>query len=260
MPKRNIIWIVAILLAAMAAVLATRNTPRPGRPPETHELRTIIDTRERIRRHYYGKLDEQALRRGIVRGMVTELDEYSTYIPPEAVEAFRKRTESGLERGLGLRLEETDGEVRVIIPLAGSPAHRAGIRPGDRIIAVGDESLDGLALAEVEKLLKVPLKKQVRLTIIRDEARPKEIALTCREFRIETVVGLYRDEAGRWAHVIDPDEDIVYVRVREFVRGTDETLQATLRALGEVRGLVLDLRANPGGLPTPALNLSLIHI
>jgi len=256
MPKRNIIWIVAILLAAMVVVLATRNAPRPGLSPETRELRTILDTRERIRRHYYGPLDEQALRRGIVRGMVTELDKYSTYIPPDAVEAFRKRTESGVERGIGLRLEETDGEIRVVVPLAGSPAHRAGIRPGDLIIAVGDEPVDGLAPAEVEKLLKVPLNEQVRLTIVRDDERAGEITLTCREFPIETVVGLCRDESGHWMHVIDPDARVAYVRIREFVRGTDETLQAALRAPGEIRGLVLDLRANPGGLPTQALNVA----
>ncbi|MDY6914631.1 MAG: S41 family peptidase [Planctomycetota bacterium] len=248
MPKRNLIWIVAIIAAAVVVAWVTRS-PRPadysrsGRAPLAPPART----HRLIRENYYLPVDDKTLHRGAVRGMVRQLDEFSSYIPPERVDEFSHRVR-GLQRGLGLRLEIAAGAVTVVGPLPGSPAHRASLTYGDRIVAIDGEKPDGLTLREVRRLLDGEIDTPVVLTVIRSGAEQQEtIELLRDEFPLETVLGCYRDHIGRRVYAIDPQTGLIYVRIREFVQNTAEEFQRAFRQLSGIRGLILDLRDNPGG-------------
>jgi len=255
MPKRNLIWIVAIVAAGVVTVWVTRQyRPQVGHT-EPGEFMPVLDTYRLIRERYCGPIDGDDLRRGAVGGMVSKLDEFSTYIPPGHVKAFARRM-NGVGQGLGLRLESVQGVIRVIGPLVNSPAHRAGIISGDVIVAIDGQHVEGLALEQVEEMLRGQSGRKVEIIIERGKGRRRSISLTLGEFPLESVVGLYRDAGGRWVYLIEPQDALAYVRIKEFVPHTARRLRDILRRLGAVRGLILDLRDNPGGILTAAAEVA----
>jgi len=247
MPKRNLIWIVAIVAAAVVTVWITRRYPPDVGRREPGEFMPVSDIYRLIRERYYRPIDGEDLRRGAVGGMVSKLDEFSTYVAPGRMKALGRRMK-GVELGLGLRLESVGGVIRVVGPLVNSPAHRAGITGGDVIVAIDGEDVEGLALQEVEELLRGESGRKVELTVERGRGRRKSIPLTLGEFPLESVVGLYRGAGGQWVYLIEPQDALAYVRIKEFFPHTARRLREILRRLGAARGLILDLRDNPGGM------------
>lgn len=254
MPKRNLIWILAIVIAAMVTVYATR-TPPPISPSAQEDLRPVIQSYYLIKNSYHGQIDEEALCRGAVRGMIESLDKYSTYIPPGKVDWFMDRTVVGKDRGLGLRLESFEGAVTVLGALAGSPAFAADICTGDRVAMVDGCDIAGKSVPEIQRLLDGK-ESAVALTLLRTDGKTEVVHLKRGEFPVESIQGLYRDREGQWVFIVDPSENIAYVHIKEFVQGTAEQLQQTLRQLPEPRGLILDLRDNPGGLLASAVDVA----
>jgi carboxyl-terminal processing protease len=254
MSKRNLIWLAVIAAAAVAGVLLVR-TPQPrggggGMRPGPAE-----QTRRLIRESYYQPLPDGTLDRAAIRGMVESLDEFSSYVPPEQVRAFQRRM-GGKAFGLGLRVEIVDGQVRVIGPLADSPAHRAGIVAGDRILSIDGKKLKGLAMKQVRRLLVPADDTPVGLEMLRATGARKTVRLTAAPFCLETVTGLFRDDAGKWVHLIVPSEGIAYLRLREFTPETSQQFQRAFRQLARLEGVVLDLRNNPGGARPAAIAIA----
>ena len=250
MPKRNLIVILAMLTLAVTAFYVARSAPTsvPVDTPLPADLAPLADALEQVRQKYHQPVDDrlhQKLHQGAVAGMVGQLDPYSTYIPPDQVEAFHQRLH-GSGHGLGLRVEVSDGHVVVIGPLMGSPAHRAGLRGGDLIESVDDQPLAGLSIDQVYKRLDDPTHPQAALVIVRVGQR-HPFTIPRADLALETVQGLYRDAAGQWVHIIQSAPGVAYIRIREFVRSTPEDLYRVLTNLGTPRGLLLDLRDNPGG-------------
>jgi carboxyl-terminal processing protease len=266
-PKRNFIWILAIAATATIAVLVTSSwddlvrliwaSDLPQRQPGS-EFDAVANAYDMIREQFFREIEDEELRRAAVRGMVDRLDPFSTYVPyaPGKIEAFRQRV-MGRQRGLGLSVEVSDGKVSVSAVAANSPAFRERILPGDRIVSIDDEVLVRPVLKQVQKRLAGEVGTQVRLVILRTaDGLQREATLERREYPLETVRGLYRDEDGLWAHEIDSENGIAYVCVTEFVSQTGADARKALRTLDGVRGLVLDLRDNPGGLLEAAIELA----
>lgn len=252
MPKRNLIWILAVAGAAVVAVWVTRPTSELG-VPHDDDFQGVVRTYELLRDRHYQPPPEDALSRAAVRGMVQALDEFSSYIPPEDVTVFRRRV-TGEQSGLGLRLEVAEGQVRVVGPLPDSPAHLAGIASGDVLLAVDGVPVAGLSLKEVERMIAGPVGTEVLLVIDRPEAdRPLRFELTRRAFPVETVQGLRRAANGRWIWTLGEEDDLAYVRLAEFVEQTPAQLRQAVGQLDRARALILDLRDNPGGLPDAAV-------
>jgi len=258
MPKRNIFWIAFAVAAAVALIWVAR-APRPVVSPQRRQLDPVFQTYEKIRERYYRDVSREQLQRGAVRGMVEVLDEFSSYTPPGEQERFDRRV-MGRRQGLGLRLELADGQLRVIGSLFGSPAHRAGISPGDRILAINGQDVAHLPLREVPERLGGPSGTHVELRIQRRNGRVRDVTLTCAEFDLESVQGLCRNPNGRWSFWADPTERIAYVRVTEFVPDTHQRFRRVLRKVGSPAGLILDLRRNPGGLLDSAVELADLFI
>ena len=254
MPRRNLIWI-AIILAMAAVLLFVWRQPRQGTTVHHTEFVPVRNTYKLIRQTYYQPVDETKLQQAAVRGMVGELDKFSTYFLPEQAETITHRV-MGLDRGLGLRLGIDTKGARIIGVVPGSPAHIAELLPGDRILTVNAIPTAGKTGRELRDLLGGKLGAKVELQILSPTGWKKTVTLAHEEFPIETVRGLYRDRKGQWVWEVPSQEGIYYVRIVEFCPKTSRTLLDVLNRLGSLRGLVLDLRGNPGGLRETAVALA----
>ena len=254
MPKRNLIWILAIVAATAGTALVTwsggsRGTEQRGFDPVHETYRLIF-------RNYYRPIEGAQLQRVAVQAMAESLDEFSSYVDPCNVEAFSHRVH-GLGQGLGLRLTNEQGRWLALAPLLGSPAHLAGIGYGDQLLAVEGHQLDGLTAAEVRTLLDGPLGSQVTVQLLRCHAdEPQSLQLTRSEFALQSVEGIYRDARGRWVYQLDGAHAIAYIRVSEVVSDSAGQFLAAYRQLGDANSLILDLRDNPGGLLPVAVSLA----
>ena len=136
----------------------------------------------------------------------------------------------------------------VVGPLANSPAHKADIFAGDVIVAVDAAKVTGLPLKWVEKMLAGPVGQEVAIALLRQPGERIVVKVKRAEYPVQSVQGLYRDTVGNWVYMIDAEEGIACLRVREFVNGTAGRLRTVLAQLEGIRGLALDLRDNPGGM------------
>ena len=255
MPKRNLIWVVAIVAAAAVTLLLTRNTTHVSGPQRT-QIAPVSQTYRLIEDNYVQPVDRDELLRGAVEGMVARLDKFSTYIPPDKVAAFTHRI-SGRRRGLGLRVEVVGGQVRVIGPLAGSPAHQQSLFAGDVLVEIDGEPPAGKTIEQVNRLLAVEPGLQVELLVRTIGGELAVRTLSCAEFPVESVTGLFRHEqTGQWVHRIDRSGGLAYFRINEFVEDTCSQFQQAYHRIGSPKGIVLDLRGDPGGLLPAAIELT----
>lgn len=195
-----------------------------------------------------------------VAGMLDPLDEFTSVIWPSEVAEFNKQTR-GEFVGVGIQITQEPGKpVRVESPLPDSPAYNAGIKPGDFITKVDGVSTVDMSINDAVRKITGAPGTTVTLTI-RDENTQveRDISLTRSQIRIRTVKGNERDpsEPTGWNYFVDKDQKIGYVRVSGFMDDTVEDLRAALNQLHNegCRGLILDLRFNPGGLLTAAVDM-----
>jgi carboxyl-terminal processing protease len=225
------------------ASAAARRSAQPYRALDVFS-RVLSD----IENNYVEEVAEQDLVYGAIDGMVARLDPHSAFYRPEAYRQVREET-AGVFDGVGLEVTIEGGALTVVSPMADSPAERAGIRAGDRILSIEGTSTRDMPLPEATRRLRGPAGSSVTLEILRDgfEA-PQKLALVRDRVRAQSV---------EW-RALDVDRRYLYVRVRSFQERTDQALARALedgRAAmrGQIRGLVLDLRNNPGGLVDPAV-------
>jgi carboxyl-terminal processing protease len=251
MPKRNFIWLVIVLATAVAAVLVARIPQGPGSVGGA-DFDPVAATYDLIRRNYYRPIDESAVRAASVRGMVAALDEFSSYVPPGAMESFDHRV-MGHHRGTGVRLRRRGDRLVTRWPVFGSPAHRARITPGMVLLSIDQVDANAMTLTAARHALQGPLGEDVTVALKGLTGQTHFITLTREQFDLETVQGLRRVAGARWDTTLDPNSRIAYLRVTEFVRATGEELRTELWKLHAPDGLVLDLRGNPGGLLEEAI-------
>lgn len=250
MPKRNLVWIavgavVAALLWQVPRLLIQRDELYA-------ELSPLVEARTQILKHYAEPVDRDALLHGALKGMLGTLDPYSEYYTPEAFERFDKMME-GQYQGIGIEVEEHEtGEIVVVSPIEGSPAFLAGLRAEDRITKINGRKTVEMSLEEGVDLIKSgEAGTTVLLTIFRpgtEETFDREV--TRDVVTMPTVRGWARTDKWDWDHMIDPTLRIGYVRIRSFERNTGRQLDNILHDLintGEIRGLIIDVRDNPGG-------------
>jgi len=208
-----------------------------------------------IRRHYIEPVEPENLYQGSIKGMVESLDEFSTYISPEDADKFEDRI-MGQRCSLGVVLELDGDEVKVVGCLPKSPSAKAGLVGGDVVLAIDEQEVKGLTLDQVQDLLIGEAGDKFDLTILKPTGREIELRVALECYPIESITGLCREAEGRWIHLIDPENGLGYMRVREFVQKTSEHFHLALRQVGELKGLVLDLRGNPGGLLNSATEVA----
>ncbi|MBI2918062.1 MAG: S41 family peptidase [Chloroflexi bacterium] len=205
------------------------------------ELQTLIEVWDILGQDHVDRdrLDWDALGNGSIQGLVDALgDPHTSYIDPLSYKLETTGHFGGDYEGIGAVVDQRDGKIVIVSPIEGSPAAKAGIKAGDQIVAVDGDSIEGLSLPQVIVRIRGQAGTRVTVTIVREgDTRPTEFPLTRARIQMSTV-----------SAEMKPD-DIGYVRITTFASDTPQDLVKALRDLkGQgARGLVLDLRGNPGG-------------
>jgi len=246
MPKRNLIWFAVIVGAGVVTVLLTRTPPRPD-DPDMARFRPVSRAYRLLRERAYRLPSQGQLQQGAVRGMVEQLDEYSSYIPQDRVRSFLARLQGDmLCTGLVVAFD-ANGLPGVVGSLPGSPAHEAGLTAAGRLISVDGCDVASMSIDEIQGLMDAPRVKPVEVVIADPNGQEHTVDLPRRKRQVESVTGVGRTDNGRWEYFLDARRDLAYIRVREFLPRTAGEIQQALRELSGLQGLVLDLRDNPGG-------------
>lgn len=200
-----------------------------------------------VENDYVDPVDRARLVNGAIKGMVDELDPHSSYMPPQDYQVFQSDTE-GEFGGIGVEVDARNDTVTVLAPIEGSPAARAGIKPGDRIVAVDGQTIQGIGLDKLVRKMRGAPGTHVKISIRRDHV---DDLLT---FDLErAIVHVASVDAQRL------DGNVAYIRVKQFQDKTHDELLAAigkLRAQGPIAGVVLDMRNNPGGLVDEAAGVA----
>ena len=241
-----------------ATVDATLMDEQHSRSDYYELLDSFVDTLDQIDRNYVKNVDRKRLMEAAIRGMLLELDPYSNYIPPEQLDQFRSGVE-GEFGGIGVQAAIDNGILKVISPFVGTPAYRSGMMADDVILEIDGRSTKGITLDQAVRWMKGVVGSEVVLRVRHpDGSEPENITLKRERIRVRTVFGHSRNPDDSWRWMYDNEQKIGYVRISGFSRHTAEELRAALEMLTEqgLRGLVLDLRFNPGGLLSAAIEVS----
>lgn len=211
------------------------------------ELRAFAEVMERIRSAYIDEVDDRELLESAIRGMLYELDPHSTYLTPNEYDDLQVST-SGEFGGLGIEVTLENGFVKVVAPIDDTPASKAGINAGDLILKIDDTFVKGLSLGEAVELLRGEVGSEVELSILSaGDQKPRTVTLKRDRILIRSV----RSE------VLEPG--YAYLRITQFQSQSGRDTEKALRDLldrEDLHGLVLDLRNNPGGLLTSAVQVA----
>jgi carboxyl-terminal processing protease len=238
--------VLGLSLSFSGGLMANRQ-PLPPDDVSLDQARVIAEVMARVKRDYVEHIDDRVLLENAIRGMVGDLDPHSEYLSAAEFRDIRAST-TGSYTGIGVEVTEVDGIVRIITPMAGSPAARSGLRAGDEIIAVDGAAVEGAHLFETIRKLRGTAGTEVSITVLRDgEAITHEIRRA-----IVRVASVHRE-------LLKPA--FGYVRLSQF---TETTARELSRAVDELQkeneamldGLVLDLRNNPGGVLNAAIDVA----
>lgn len=246
-----------LLCPAPGARAQDRSIDQPSDTDLYDWFNPVIDVQHIIARRYVTRPDLDEMQKAAIDGMTEALgDEYTQYIPAEATRDFDKNLR-GEYVGIGAAVRMEDGWVTIVTPLDESPAYRAGVMAGDRIIEVDGESTMGMSLDAVINLLTGKPGTEVVVTVERGADR-LEIPIIREEIVTRTVSGVQRDADDSWDFLLDPEFRIGYIRVSQFTAGTMPEFEAAMGRLLEqdAQGVIIDLRFNPGGLLSAAIQMS----
>src|SRR5918911_1067846 len=231
--------LIGVAISLNFSAVAQRDSGALPLPIE--ELRAFTEVFGRVKSDYVEPVEDKKLITEAINGMLTGLDPHSAYLDQEAFRELQVGTQ-GQFGGLGIEVGMEDGFVKVVSPIDDSPAFRAGVKPGDLIVKLDDSSVKGMTLNDAVKRMRGKPNTQITLTIVRKgEAKPVVVTLTRAIIKIQSVK----------SKLIEPG--YAYIRVSQFQEHTGENLAKAIDALfkqnpGPMRGLVLDLRNDPGGL------------
>lgn len=243
---RSLVNIVVLMSVLTASVAAAGDDPATRRREFYDNLKIMGDVYDKIINNYVDEMDPKEIMEAAIKGMLDELDEHSNYLPPMNYEDLVMSTE-GEFGGLGITINIRDHYPTVVSPIEGTPAYYMGIQGGDQIIEIEGESSRDFTSREAVKLLRGKAGTKVNITIKRPGTEvPLPFTITRDIIKIESVP---------YAFMID---DIGYIRVQNFARSTKDELRTKLDELtaAGMKGLILDLRFNPGGLLDAAQGVS----
>ena len=225
-------------LLALGMALPVTAVEEQSRLP-LDELRTFADVFNQIRSGYVEEIDDSTLLEYAIQGMLTGLDPHSSYLSRDAFQDLQTST-TGEFSGLGLEVNMEDGYVKIIAPIDGSPAADAGLQTGDIIIKLGSVPVKGMSLNEAIELMRGPKGSEIELTIGRPgDSQPFTVTLKRDTIKVASVRQRF----------LEPGYG--YIRIAQFQSNTGADVQSSLQKLAKeqsLKGLVLDLRNNPGGV------------
>ncbi|MDM5359258.1 S41 family peptidase [Peribacillus sp. ACCC06369] len=247
------IFLVIFLTAGITTIALTfGNEKVESIAPDKHsEFEKLYSTYDTIKDNYYEEIDQDKLVDGAINGMIKSLDDpYSAYMDKKEASSFHESISSSFE-GIGAEIQEQDGKIMVVSPIKGSPAEKAGVKPNDIILSVDSKSVEGLSSSEAVLKIRGEKGTKVNLSISRaGESEPIELTIKRDTIPIETV----------YAEMLD--DGVAKIQVTSFSEHTVQELKTALEEMSkkDMKGLVLDLRGNPGGLLDQAIEMASLFI
>ncbi|MDP2247325.1 MAG: S41 family peptidase [Nitrosomonadales bacterium] len=238
--------ILGLMLSLNYSALAEKSS-KPELPLD--DLRAFAEVFGKIKNDYVDTVEDKKLLSEAINGMLTGLDPHSSYLDADAFKDLQAGTQ-GEFGGLGIEVGMEDGFVKVVSPIEDTPAHRAGIQSGDLIIKLDETQVKGMTLNDAVKRMRGKPDTSIKLTVLRKgQAKPLEINITRAVIKTKSIK----------PKMVEPG--YAFVRVTQFQEHTGEDLAKALKALseenkGNLKGLVLDMRNNPGGLLNGAVGVS----
>jgi carboxyl-terminal processing protease len=251
--------VLALLCLVLSCFLLVRQT-LGRRAGVMDQLDLLVDVRHQIVTEYVEKPDENRMVQEAVRAMVESLkDPYTVYIPPTEMDQF-DRAIRGSFSGIGAEVDIDEATKRLLIvsPLEESPAWKAGVLAGDIVMEINGESTEGIKIEDAVSKLTGQEGTTVKLKVRHPSGEEAELTVTRGRINVQTVKGIRRDAQGHWQFMLEESSKIGYIRLTQFTDTTAQHLKAAVDSLLDqgVKGLILDMRFNPGGLLESAVEIS----
>ena len=246
--RKSVTSVVVAGAVVLATYVSSAADPQVGSSDTFRQLKLFGDVFERVRAEYVEEITDEQLIEAAINGMLTSLDPHSGYLDAKKYRDMQVQTK-GEFGGLGIEVTMEDGLVKVVSPIDDTPAYRAGIQAGDVITHINSEPVLGMSLAEAVERMRGPVDTSIALTLRRPgEEEPIDVSMARAVITISPV---------RWR----AEEDIGYIRVTTFNEQTEAKVREALEALevelgDRKKGVVLDLRNNPGGLLEQAVQVA----
>ncbi|WP_020158166.1 S41 family peptidase [Methylobacter marinus] len=243
---------LGVFVGTCGSVFADRDNGEVITDSETlpfEDLRTFTEIFGRIKRDYVEPVSDKKLLEDAIRGMLTGLDPHSAYLIAEEYQELKEGT-TGQFGGLGIEVTMENGFVKVVSPIDDTPAQRAGIKSGDLIVRLDDQPVKGMSLNDAVKIMRGEPGSKILLTVVREgEEAPLKLTIVRDIIKVKSVKSRILEK------------DYGYVRISSFQSRTGESLKEAIAELkkenaGNLKGLVLDLRNNPGGVLNAAVEVS----
>ena len=238
--------IVLVLLFLLSSFV---NTDVKAKNELFEKIDLFGEVLENIKKEYVDEVDQVEIMDSAINGVLQSLDPYSAYMSPELFKEMQTDTR-GEFGGLGIEIGMESGVIKVISPIDDTPAAKAGIKAGDYIVKIGGDQVQGKSLIEAVKLMRGPVGTYIDLTVMRKKIK-KPL-----EFRIVRQIIEVRSVSSK---TIGKKKDLGYIRLKSFNENSDKQFLESVKNLEKkfkVKGYVLDLRNNPGGLLTQAINIT----
>lgn len=247
--KLSVLAVIALSLMLGMSNACAEKAAKPAEEADTYELLNLFgEVMERAKTSYVEEVDDKKLIESAINGMLVSLDPHSSYLDAQSYKYMNEQTK-GKFGGLGIEVTMENGVVKIVSPIDDTPAAKAGLKPGDYITNIDGEQVIGMSLNDAVDKMRGKVGSKVKLTIRRGGEKPFEVTLKREEVKIQSVKNDIKSG------------DVAYIRITSFSGDTDKMVEKAIKQAkkelkGNIKGVVLDVRNNPGGLLDQAVNIS----
>jgi carboxyl-terminal processing protease len=265
MSRTNLFWLLGITAVALFGLTVSYSAPTRETDKDYELVRLVVDVLHNVRERYVQDLDGERQRKlveDMINGGLERLDPHSQYINPKDYRQFDKASE-GKFGGVGIRvgLDRQSRGLLVDSPMPGTPAYEAGVLAGDVIVKIDGKSTENLRMSEAVDLIQGDPGQKVVLTVLHEGAKePVDIPIVRAIISVPSVMGDRRkaNDPKEWDFLLDKESKIGYIRLVNFSKTAAQEMREAVQGLQKqgVKGLIIDLRNNPGGLLRTAVDIS----
>lgn len=266
MSRRNLAWLLGIAAVSLLGFAVSHSAPSREKDKDYELVRLLVDVLQEVRHRYVVDVDadrERKLVEDMINGGLERLDPHSQFINQKDYKQFNNHSK-GKFGGIGIKVgydRVNPGHLAVISPIVGTPAYNAGVLAGDVILKIDGKSTENMRLSEAVDLIQGDPGQKIVLTVLHEGAKePVDVPLVRDEIKMQSVLGdqPQRNKPEKWDFFLDHTSKIGYIRLTNFAETTATELRAAVDELQKdgCRGLVIDLRNNPGGLLRSAVEIS----